>query len=160
MKTHSRTTRPRIAGALHTFGDFICMNCRHFVSAEIVFSNVRNRNHCPHCLSSRHLDLYEAGDRLSACKACMRPVALTFKRSAKKYANIGELMLVHACDECGKLSLNRIAADDSPTALFEIFETSFRLDEQAQALLIKQGIDVLKAAERPFVSRQLWGRSE
>lgn len=162
MKTHSRTVRPRIAGALNTFGDFVCINCRHFVSADVVFSNVRNRNHCPYCLRSRHLDLYEAGDRLSACKGCMHPLALTLKRSTKKYAraNSGELMLVHGCDECGKLSINRIAADDSNTAVLEIFEASARLDDQTRTLLVQSGITMLNADDRPFVSKQLWGQSE
>lgn len=159
MKTHSHTQRPRIAGALNTFGDFVCMTCHNFVSANSLFSNVKNRNHCPYCLSSRHLDLYEAGDRLSACKARMRPLALTIKRTAKKYANTrsGELMLVHVCNDCGRFSVNRIAADDDNAALYQIFETSIRLDACTESLLMRDGIVILKPAERSFVSKQLRG---
>ena len=38
----------------------MCLHCGTYISAEAVLSGVRNRNHCPHCLSSRHLDLFEA----------------------------------------------------------------------------------------------------
>jgi DNA-directed RNA polymerase subunit RPC12/RpoP len=162
MKTHTRTQRPRIAGALNTFGDFVCMSCHNFVSADSLFSNVQNRNHCPYCLSSRHLDLYQAGDRLSACKARMRPVALTLKKTAKKYASAhsGEMMLVHICDDCGKFSVNRIAADDDNAALYEIFEASARLDAHIESMLLQHEIVILKPAERSFVSRQLHGNKE
>jgi hypothetical protein len=47
--------------------EFKCGHCHAFVSMEPILSGVQNRNHCPYCLWSRHLDLYEAGDRLSAC---------------------------------------------------------------------------------------------
>ena len=56
--------------------DFRCQHCGAYVSASRVLSGVSNRNHCPYCLWSRHLDLFEAGDRLAACKAPMRPVGL------------------------------------------------------------------------------------
>jgi hypothetical protein len=60
------------------------------------------------------MDLLAAGDRLSACQAPMRPLGLTLKKSHKKYsrAGSGELMLVHVCTDCGKVAINRIAADD------------------------------------------------
>ncbi|HEY4722578.1 MAG TPA: RNHCP domain-containing protein, partial [Anaerolineae bacterium] len=88
MKTQLATQRiyTRSNGLRNTFGDFVCVHCRNFVSAQAVLSGVRNRNHCPYCLSSRHLDLYAAGDRLSACKARMKPIGLTLKRQSKKYA--------------------------------------------------------------------------
>jgi hypothetical protein len=72
---------PRLA----TFGDFRCAYCRGWVSSASFVSGVHNRNHCPYCLWSRHLDLYAAGDRLSACKAPMQPVALTRKPGRGKY---------------------------------------------------------------------------
>ena len=59
--------------------DFRCVYCGNFVSAAALFAGVKNRNHCPYCLWSRHLDLFEAGDRLSACKAPMRPIGVTVK---------------------------------------------------------------------------------
>ncbi len=98
-----------------SFGDFKCAHCHVFVSSAHLISGVNNRNHCPYCLWSCHLDLYAAGDRLSACKAPMRPIGLTMKTGRNKYQreSRGELMLVHQCTDCGTLSINRIAADDA-----------------------------------------------
>lgn len=159
MKTSLKTQHPRFGGSLNTFGDFVCVTCRCFVSAEATLSHVKHRNHCPYCLSSRHLDLYEAGDRLSACKACMRPVALTLKKNAKKYAQTsrGELMLVHICEDCGKVSINRIAADDDSQTVLKIFEASARLDNCVQSVLLQMNIQILRAADRLFVQEQLFG---
>lgn len=161
MKTFLNTQRPRFNSGLNTFGDFVCCTCHNFVSAEVALSNVKHRNHCPYCLSSRHLDLYQAGDRLSACKARMRPVALTVKKTIQKYAGAGrgELMLVHLCEDCGKLSINRIAADDDNQTVLQIFELSARLDDHIHVMLCQNGIQTIQSADRPFVCQQLWGHS-
>jgi DNA-directed RNA polymerase subunit RPC12/RpoP len=162
MKTDFPTQRTRRAGSnglRNTFGDFVCLACRNFVSAEAALSGAHNRNHCPYCLSSRHLDLYKAGDRLSACKAHMRPMALTLKRTGKKYnqPNQGEMMLIHLCDECGKLSINRIAADDDIKAVLEIFEGSRKLDTEMKSLLTQAGISILEAGDGRLVRERLLG---
>ncbi len=104
--------------------DFTCKHCGQFVSARTAVSGVVNRNHCPYCLHSRHVDLFEAGDRLCACKGLMIPVGLTVKRSRDKYANDGqgELMLVHRCTDCGDLSINRIAADDDSVRMLALLD--------------------------------------
>ena len=101
-----------------SFGDFRCAHCHNIVPAAHIVSGVNNRNHCPYCLWSFHLDLFVAGDRLSACKGQMRPIGLTMKKSRNKYQikSRGELMLIHECIECRTLSINRIAADDDPEA--------------------------------------------
>ena len=127
-----------------TFGDFRCAHCGHIVSSAHWLSGVNNRNHCPYCLWSRHLDLYAAGDRLSACKAPMQPLALTTKRSRNKYSHgRGELMLVHLCTDCGNLSINRIAADDNSDTLLEIFNISSALPVEVRNLLLDYGIETL-----------------
>src|SRR5512142_1200922 len=148
-------------GPRNTFGDFICMVCHNFVSSDAAVSGVNNRNHCPYCLSSRHVDLSEAGDRLSACKASMRPVALTLKKTPKKYSNTGqgELMLVHVCDECGKPSINRIAADDDLTAILEVLRGSGGLGKTAKLALTQSGIVILEAGDLAAVCEQLYGRN-
>ena len=144
----------------NTFGDFVCLACHQFVSAEIALSGVQNRNHCPYCLASRHLDLFEAGDRLAACKAGMRAVALTLKKTRKKYADSrqGEMMLVHVCEDCGRVSINRIAADDDPQSVMEVFERSGRLERQVRSMLNQSGVDSLDAGEQFLVREQLMGR--
>jgi len=157
MKTTFSRSGPR-----QTFGDFVCLVCKNFVSAETALSGVVNRNHCPYCLASRHLDLYAAGDRLSACKAQMRPIALTQKQTAKKYAQSGqgELMLVHLCTDCGKASLNRIAADDDLESVYRVFERSQRLEAHLKAALAQSGVSLLQADKQTFVHEQLWGRGQ
>ena len=134
----------RAAQRARLFGDFECGHCRLPVSAAPVLSGVQNRNHCPHCLWSKHVDLRQAGDRLCACKGPMRPVGLALKRTKKKYAPDrarGELMLVHHCAACGAFSLNRIAADDSPPRLWEVFQSSL-----AQPPEVGEGIELLREA--------------
>jgi RNHCP domain len=76
---------------------FKCVHCHGFVSLASGLSGVRNRNHCPYCLFSRHLDLHAPGDRLSACKALMQPVGLTIKAVRKKYGPRFERADAGAC---------------------------------------------------------------
>jgi len=53
------------------------------------------------------------GDRKSKCQSKMKPLGLT-RRSD------GELMVVHRCLNCGKISYNRIAGDDNTYALLTL----------------------------------------
>jgi hypothetical protein len=133
-----------------SFEDFRCANCGALVSSLQMLSGVNNRNHCPYCLWSCHLDLYSAGDRLSACKAGMKPIGLTLKRSRNKYQvdSRGELMLVHACVECDTVSINRIAADDDTETILSVFQSSLEFDFsnlQDVTLLDEEDIRVLHA---------------
>ncbi len=109
---------------------FRCRQCNMLVTMQSMLSGVKNRNHCPYCLWSRHVDLYEAGDRLSACRSPMEPIGLTVKQRQNKYGigNTGELMLIHHCEVCDKFSINRIAADDISDKLLEVFHASVELD--------------------------------
>ncbi len=140
--------------------DFKCLHCRNDVSAEALLAGVQNRNHCPYCLWSRHLDLFRAGDRLAACKAPMRPLGLTLKRSRNKYASAahGELMLVRQCVDCGRVSINRIAADDVPEAILEVFLASAGLPARARDQLSDNGITLLGGEHSALVHRQLFGQ--
>jgi transcription elongation factor Elf1 len=137
--------------------DFTCKHCGHFVSARTAISGVVNRNHCPYCLHSRHVDLFEAGDRLCACKGLMAPVGLTLKRSRDKYASErqGELMLVHRCITCGALSINRIAADDDAVRMLDSLE---RRSEPLAQLCHAEGIALLAAADLGRVKKALFGQ--
>jgi hypothetical protein len=142
-----------------TFGDFVCAHCHALVSSAHWLSGVNNRNHCPYCLWSCHLDLYAAGDRLSACKAPMRPVGLTMKRSRNKYQPEarGELMLIHRCTDCNALSINRIAADDVPEAVLAVFEDSLLTAHQLSDLCHQAGIAMLTEEDTQGVQGQLYG---
>jgi hypothetical protein len=137
---------------------FVCKHCRNFVSSAFLLSGVHNRNHCPYCLWSRHLDLEAAGDRLSACKAPMRPIGLTIKLSRRKYGfGRGELMLIHQCSDCGRLSINRLAADDDPESIFSIFEQSLRMEAPLRQRLASERILPLLEKESASVRSQLFG---
>jgi hypothetical protein len=139
--------------------DFECANCGMHVSCDPLLSGVQNRNHCPYCLYSRHVDNRVAGDRQAACKATMRPVGLTIKRSRNKYASErdGELMLIHRCTRCNKLVINRIAADDNTDLLLEVFQQSQADAEAFQAELAPMEITLLTAADEALVRRRLFG---
>jgi DNA-directed RNA polymerase subunit RPC12/RpoP len=140
---------------------FICKRCQATVFTQPMISGVQNRNHCPYCLWSRHVDHSRPGDRMSACKAIMQPIGLTLKRGQNKYGQVrlGELMLIHQCNECGKLSINRIAADDLTDRLLEIFYASPGLDRRIRDQLSENGIQLLREDERYLVLRQLQGIS-
>lgn len=144
---------------LASFGDFRCAHCHALVSSAHLLSGVNNRNHCPYCLWSFHLDLFAAGDRLSACKAAMRPVGLTMKRGKNKYQRDprGELMLVHQCTDCGTLSINRNAADDDSETVLAVFQASLRLGENIHTRCRERGIVMLSEQDINVVHTQLYG---
>jgi hypothetical protein len=73
-------------------------------------SGGRNRNHCPLCLYSRHVDLATPGDRGSDCGALMEPAGVFERRN-------GEEVIVHRCLRCGFERWCRIAADDNDQVL-------------------------------------------
>jgi hypothetical protein len=143
-----------------SFGDFRCMHCHAIVSCAHVLSGVNNRNHCPYCLRSCHLDLYVGGDRLSACKALMKPIGLTMKKGRNKYQGDarGELMLIHGCVECKALSINRIAADDDSTTVISVFQESLISSHELHTICMSHGIVILNADDREIVYTQLYGQ--
>ena len=143
-----------------SFGDFKCAHCHIIVSSAHLLSGVNNRNHCPYCLWSCHLDLFTEGDRLSACKAQMRPIGLTMKKGRNKYQHEprGELMLIHECTECKTLSINRIAADDDSATVMAVFQESLTLSHQIRAICKEQGIVTLDAEDMEIIYTQLYGR--
>ena len=71
-----------------------------------------HRNHCPNCLSSLHVD-EEPGDRAADCGGIMDPVGVWVRKG-------GEWAVIHRCRRCGRLSSNRVAADDNPMKLMSI----------------------------------------
>ena len=78
-------------------------------------AGAQHRNHCPNCLTSLHLD-NEPGDRAADCGGQMEPVAVWVRKG-------GEWAIIHRCRLCGKLTSNRIAADDNPMLLMSIAMT-------------------------------------
>jgi hypothetical protein len=141
------------------FSSFRCIKCALMVSADHELSGVNNRNHCPNCLYSRHVDLVKAGDRKAGCGARMQPIGLTVKHTGKKYGSPsqGELMIIHRCSGCGKVSINRVAADDSAGALLALYKRSQNMEAALLESLAVMDIQPLRAADLTTVYSQLFG---
>ena len=91
-------------------GSFTCRICGRLVVPAGAGSD--HRNHCPNCLTSLHVD-EEPGDRASDCGGAMEPIGVWVRKG-------GEWAIIHRCRRCGKLSSNRVAADDNPMKLMSI----------------------------------------
>ena len=89
---------------------FLCAFCGKSVPAA--GSGTRHRNHCPHCLSSVHLDDVP-GDRGAHCGGVMDAVGVWVREG-------GEWAILHRCRICGAFHSNRVAADDNPALLLQL----------------------------------------
>lgn len=133
---------------------FKCINCDGWVRVKRGIG-VKTQNHCPFCLFSKHVD-NKVGDRKSKCFGEMEPIALTFKKTEGK---TGELMLVHLCRRCQKVSINRIAVDDKEDLLMSVFENSLSLSPEIKERLQKEEIQILSETEKPELLTQLFGKT-
>ena len=136
----------------HDAGGFRCSHCKSWVIINDYMGTV-NRNHCSLCLWSKHVD-EQKGDREATCQGGMRPIGLTFRHEGM--GKQGELMLVHECAGCQKLSINRIARDDDNDGILGIFEAS-KSNHLLSSELKHAGIYLLLGNEREEVYRQLFG---
>jgi hypothetical protein len=82
---------------------FRCAQCRRIVGP--LPSGGRQRNHCPFCLYSLHVDAATPGDRASDCNSRMAPIGKFARRN-------GEEVIVHRCLGCGFERYCRVGADD------------------------------------------------
>ncbi len=85
----------------------MCARCGTTVAAGA--AGTRQRNHCPSCLHSLHVDI-TVGDRRSLCRGLMEPIALWVRDD-------GEMSLLHRCSRCGVIKANRVAGDDDEAAI-------------------------------------------
>lgn len=92
--------------------EIVCINCGRAFPDQA--PGTGQRNHCPFCLWSRHVDV-RPGDRASLCAKPMEPIALWV-------ADSRELRVIHRCTGCGMLKPNRLAGDDSETVVTELIE--------------------------------------
>ncbi|SRR5258707_14485166 len=134
--------------------NFICGNCKKEVKT-IGNIGTHQRNHCPFCLWSKHVDEI-VGDRKSICWGEMKPIALTFKK--KRDNKKGELMLIHQCQNCKKISINRIAADDSIDIIQEVFQSSLQFGNEVIKALKSQNIEPAKEMDNEEIHAQLFGK--
>jgi len=92
----------------------------------------------------------------------MKPIGLTFKKEGfDKYGKPrqGELMVVHQCQDCGEISINRLAADDSPQVVLKIFEDSQKLPLDLVKEIENQGIKLLTKKDEEEIKTQLFGKN-
>lgn len=143
---------------MQTTDDFICSNCGLSVKADFAVGT-KNRNHCPKCLYSLHVD-NEPGDRKADCNGNMEPIGLTFKEEGlDKYGKKvqGELMLIHKCTKCGKVNINRIAGDDDPDEILKIYDLS-KDNIDLKDELKKEDINLLDSSDELEIKKQLFGK--
>ncbi len=144
-----------------SLGGFACVHCSRWISID---HNVgtHNRNHCPTCLWSRHMDGDKPGDRKSECHGAMEPIALALKaEGADKYSaslRMGELMLVHECLSDGKIRINRIAGDDNVDSLQNVFYSSQGLSVPERKKLEELEIEIATLSIESEITAQLIGR--
>ena len=79
---------------------FICENC----SKKVNKLEYTARDHCPHCLYSKHVDI-NPGDRLNPCKGLLKPVGIEKFKSTYK--------IIYKCEKCNELHKNIKAEDDN-----------------------------------------------
>jgi hypothetical protein len=138
---------------------FKCSHC-HQAIIDIENIGTRHRNHCPKCLWSLHVDDMISGDRKSLCHGQMEPVGLTFKNEGKnKYGKLrqGELMIIHSCKSCDKISINRIAGDDESEMIKDLFKKSGN-NHQLRKRLELENIKLLGEKDQDEVKSQLYGK--
>lgn len=129
---------------------FPCIHCGKFVPDNLEMGT-KNRNHCPYCLYSKHVD-EKVGDRKAYCLGAMYPIGLTFKKILRQAQDKGELMLVHKCEKCGKISINRIAADDDAKKIMKVFKNSLQMKLQ------QPDIQLATEKDKEEVEVQLFGK--
>ncbi|MFG1709959.1 RNHCP domain-containing protein [Nonomuraea sp. M3C6] len=106
-----RLQRRKNAGQAERGDAFRCAGCS--LDVPMIAPGTAHRNHCPHCLTSLHVDHRIPGDRRAACRGRMTALSVTVRQD-------GEWLIIHHCQSCGELSANRIAGDDNALALLRV----------------------------------------
>lgn len=75
---------------------FVCEHCGTVVPMHKQGSF---RNHCHHCLYSKHLDI-NPGDRLNTCYGLMKPIGIRYHKK-KGY------QIKHQCSSCNYITYNK-----------------------------------------------------
>lgn len=87
---------------------FVCEHC----GKEVSPLGYTSRDHCPHCLYSKHVDVLP-GDRANDCRGKLRPVqSLPHKKEG--------FVILYRCERCGKEHRNVSARDDDTDLLIRL----------------------------------------
>lgn len=87
---------------------FICENC----GKKVEPLGYSCRNHCPHCLYSKHVDI-NPGDRSESCHGLLEPIGIEIN-NRKGY------IIVYKCKKCGATRKNVAARDDSMSKIIKL----------------------------------------
>lgn len=90
----------------------------------------------------------------------MEPIGLIFKNIDYNpfTDNVGgELMIVHLCLNCGKISCNRIAGDDNSYVITSLLERPSNLSREVATRLLNHGIKLLTQDDKREVLTSLFG---
>jgi hypothetical protein len=90
---------------------FICAACGQNVPA----AQGTCRNHCPECLTSKHVDDEIPGDRAATCGGLMPTIQV-------EGTDPNNLDLVQQCQRCHKTGRCRTAPDDSQSTIIAILK--------------------------------------
>lgn len=88
--------------------EFVCENCNKNVEKL----NYSCRNHCPHCLYSKHVDI-NPGDRAETCHGLLKPIGI--ENNPKK-----GFVIVYRCEKCGAIRKNVAAKDDNMNLIIKL----------------------------------------
>ena len=88
--------------------EFTCENC----GKEVKKLGYSCRNHCPHCLHSKHVDI-NPGDRSETCHGLLKPIGLEID-SKKGY------VILFRCEKCGAIRKNKTAKDDDMDKIIKL----------------------------------------
>lgn len=91
---------------------FVCEHCHQMVQKL----NYTARDHCPHCLYSKHVDIFP-GDRKNECQGLLKPIGIEkFKDTYK---------IIYQCETCGQTHKNIMAKDDTMDKIIELSSSIF-----------------------------------
>lgn len=86
---------------------FTCENCHE----QIKPLNYTARDHCNHCLYSKHVDI-NPGDRSNTCHGLLIPIDIEkFKDTYK---------IIYKCQKCGMMHKNIMAIDDNMDEIIKL----------------------------------------
>lgn len=88
--------------------NFICDVCKK----EVKKLGYTARDHCPHCLCSKHVDI-NPGDRSSTCHGILEPIGMEPTKKDK-------LKIVYKCNKCNMIKRNVTADDDNFDKILEV----------------------------------------
>ena len=72
---------------------------------------------------------------------------------------MNELMIIHQCESCQQFSINRIAADDRPDLLEELYQETLDFSEAIISLLFLEGIHPLTKNNKIDTLACLFGKA-